>query len=111
MKRMIAIFLIASALLGAAAHKGIKLPHIDFPMKQGEGMYATRGMCNMCHSWGYVINQGLHSEAFWRKKVHKMINIFHAPIDAKEAEIAVKYLTTYYGLPDSAEKNATVSAQ
>ncbi len=80
-----------------AGHKGIKLPHMEFPMAQGKGMYAVKGMCNMCHSWGYILNQGKQSKAFWRKKVRKMINVFHAPIKDDDVEVAVNYLFTHYG--------------
>ncbi len=77
--------------------KGIKMPYMEFPMKQGKGMYSTKGKCNMCHSWGYVLNQGPQSKAFWRKKVIKMIDVFQAPIRNEDIDEVVEYLYANYG--------------
>ncbi len=98
MKRSLLILLLLQALLHASdANKGIKLPYMEFPMKPGKGMYSTKGKCNMCHSWGYTINQGLQSKKFWREKVMKMIEIFHAPIKPDDIDEVVEYLYTNYG--------------
>ena len=98
MKRSLLILLLLQALLHASdANKGIKLPYMEFPMKPGKGMYSTKGKCNMCHSWGYTINQGLQSKKFWREKVIKMIEVFHAPIKEKDVDEVVEYLYTNYG--------------
>ena len=77
--------------------KGIKMPYMEFPMKQGKGMYSTKGKCNMCHSWGYVLNQGPQSKKFWRKKVIKMITVFQAPIRNEAIDEVVEYLYANYG--------------
>ncbi len=77
--------------------KGIKMPYMAFPMKPGKGMYSTKGKCNMCHSWGYVLNQGPQSKAFWRKKVIKMIDVFQAPIRNEDIDEVVEYLYANYG--------------
>jgi len=92
--------LLLSPLFGAEVDKGIKMPYMEFPMKPGKGMYSTKGKCNMCHSWGYTINQGLQSKAFWRKKVVKMIEVFHAPIKNEDIEEVVAYLYENYGNGD-----------
>jgi cytochrome c5 len=100
MKQIIVTLLLLQGSLFAAneeMHKGIKMPFIEFPMKPGKGMYSTKGKCNMCHSWGYTINQGPQSKAFWRKKVVKMITIFHAPIKNEDVEEVVEYLYANYG--------------
>jgi cytochrome c5 len=94
--KKIMITLSALAAL-ATAEEGIELPYIEFPMKPGKGMYETKGRCNMCHSWGYTINQGPQSKAFWRKKVIKMIEVFKAPIKDEDVEIVVDYLYANYG--------------
>jgi len=78
--------------------KGIKMPHIEFPMKEGKGMYSTKGKCNMCHSWGYTINQGKQSRKFWHDKVIKMIKVFKAPIYSQEdIDTVTNYLFENYG--------------
>jgi len=101
MKKMIILIAVllspGYAKTDASVHKGIKMPHMEFPMKEGKGMYAVKGMCNMCHSWGYTINQGPQSKAYWRKKVLKMIEVFHAPIRNEDIEVAVEYLFENYG--------------
>ncbi len=100
MKRVLLTLLLIQGLAVAAetkVDKGIKMPYMDFPMKPGKGMYSTKGKCNMCHSWGYTINQGLQSKKFWRKKVAKMITVFHAPIKNEDIEEVVEYLYTNYG--------------
>jgi len=104
-RKQVLIAVIAAALitsLGAEENraeiqKGIKMPYMAFPMKQGKGMYSTKGKCNMCHSWGYVLNQGPQSKAFWRKKVIKMIDVFQAPIKNEDIDEVVEYLYKNYG--------------
>jgi len=81
----------------AESSRGIEIPYIEFPMKPGKGMYSTKGKCNMCHSWGYTINQGPQSRAFWKKKVVKMITVFHAPIKPEDIDEVVNYLYENYG--------------
>ena len=83
--------------LSAQVEGDIKVPYIDFPMKDGKGVYSTRGKCNMCHSFGYVINQGKQSKEFWREKTIKMIEVFKAPISQKDIEVVVNYLYKNYG--------------
>jgi hypothetical protein len=80
------------------AESGISMPYINFPKKEGKGMYSTKGKCNMCHSFGYVINQGPQSRKFWPDKVIKMITVFKAPIKTQEdIEIVTEYLFENYG--------------
>ncbi len=81
----------------AETNKGITMPYIAFPMKPGKGMYETKGRCNMCHSWGYTINQGRQSRKFWEKKVIKMITVFKAPIKQEDIKPVVDYLFAQYG--------------
>jgi len=101
MKKLIKILfivLIAGTSLFADAKKGVTFPYIDFPMKPGKGMYSTKGKCNMCHSFGYVINQGPQSRKFWHDKVMKMIVVFKAPIKSNEdIEEVTNYLFENYG--------------
>jgi len=97
-KKLLLIVLLMSTTLFAQVEGGITVPYIDFPMKPGKGMYSTRGKCNMCHSWGYTLNQGLQSKKFWREKVMKMIVVFKAPIKTQEdIDTVVNYLFENYG--------------
>jgi hypothetical protein len=98
MKKLLLVIFILVSPLFAEVHGGITVPYIDFPMKEGKGMYSTRGKCNMCHSWGYTVNQGLQSKKFWHDKVMKMIVVFKAPIKTQEdIDTVVNYLFENYG--------------
>ena len=97
MKRFILFLMLSSLTLFAQVDGDIRVPYVDFPMKKGEGEYSTRGKCNMCHSFGYVINQGRQSREFWMEKTIKMIKTFNAPIAQKDIEVVVNYLFENYG--------------
>ncbi len=98
MQKLLFILLFISTTLFAQVEGGINVPYVEFPMKEGKGMYSTKGKCNMCHSWGYTINQGLQSKKFWREKVMKMIVVFKAPIKTQEdIDTVVNYLFENYG--------------
>jgi len=98
-KKSILLFLfLGTATLFAEINKGVTFPYVNFPMKEGKGMYSTKGKCNMCHSFGYVINQGKQSRKFWHNKVMKMIVVFKAPIKTqKDIDTVVNYLFENYG--------------
>ena len=97
-RALLIAMLLGANLLFAGSTKGISIPYIDFPMKKGKGMYSTKGKCNMCHSFGYIINQGLQSKKFWQKKVLKMIIVFKAPIKTqKDIDTVTNYLFENYG--------------
>ena len=92
------VTLLFSSSLFAKDDKGITLPYVDFPMKPGKGMYSTKGKCNMCHSFGYILNQGKQSKKFWHDKVIKMIVVFKAPIKKQEdIDTVTNYLFENYG--------------
>ena len=97
MKRFILLILLSSWGIFAQVNGEIQVPYVDFPMKKGKGEYSTRGKCNMCHSFGYVINQGNQSREFWLEKTVKMIEVFNAPIAQKDIEVVVNYLYKNYG--------------
>ena len=97
-QKLLFILLFTSTVLFAQAEDGITVPYIDFSMKEGKGMYSTRGKCNMCHSWGYTLNQGVQSKKFWHDKVMKMIIVFKAPIKTqRDIDTVVNYLFENYG--------------
>jgi len=75
----------------------ITVPYVDFPMKEGKGMYKTRGKCNMCHSFGYILNQGNQSKTFWRKKINRMIVSFKVPMSDDDIDVVLGYLYENYG--------------
>jgi len=66
-------------------------------MKQAKGIDTVQANCLMCHSFGYMENQGLQSRKFWNDKVHKMINAFKAPIVKEDIPAIADYLYKNYG--------------
>jgi mono/diheme cytochrome c family protein len=97
MKKMILIALIAFSPLMAQVKGKIEVPYIAFPIKMGKGFDTVQANCLMCHSFGYIINQGRQPRKFWRGKIKKMIEHFKAPISDKDAKIIEDYLTEHYG--------------
>lgn len=67
-----------------------------YPMNQGEG-YDKVQKCAICHSFGYILNQGRQSRTFWDHETQKMISTYKAPISPEEAKMIVNYLSTFYG--------------
>jgi len=51
----------------------------------------------MCHSFGYITNQGRQSKKFWHGKVVKMVVHFKAPMDEKAVQETTDYLFEHYG--------------
>ena len=101
MKRLLLAFLLTLPLFSQVQGE-ITVPYINFPMKEGKGMYKTRGKCNMCHSFGYIINQGDQSKKFWADKIERMIMSFKVPMTGEDIELVLGYLSKNYG--DGKEK-------
>ncbi|RUM68540.1 MAG: sulfite:cytochrome C oxidoreductase subunit B [Sulfurovum sp.] len=97
MKKMIAMMPLLASVLFAQVNEKIEVPYVAFPVKMGKGFEAVQANCLMCHSFGYILNQGRQSRKFWRGKVDKMIIHFKAPIDEKSAKIVTEYLFEHYG--------------
>lgn len=97
MKKLILITGLLGSSLFAQTNEKIEVPYVPFPVKMGKGFEAIQANCLMCHSFGYIINQGRQSRKFWRGKVDKMIVHFKAPIDEKSAKIVTDYLFEHYG--------------
>jgi mono/diheme cytochrome c family protein len=81
----------------AQVKEKIEVPYMAFPIKMGKGFDVVQANCLMCHSFGYIINQGRQSKKFWRGKVDKMIVHFKAPISDKDAKTITDYLFEHYG--------------
>ena len=97
MKKLILISLLLVSPLFAQVKEKIEVPYVAFPIKMGKGFDTVQASCLMCHSFGYILNQGKQPRKFWRGKVDKMIKEFKAPIDEKSAKIVTDYLFTHYG--------------
>jgi cytochrome c5 len=75
----------------------INLPDSDRMFPDGPGADAINNNCLACHSADMVLNQPALSRQAWTAEVHKMINIYKAPIAAEDVDPIVGYLTTLKG--------------
>lgn len=97
MKKIITLSILTLSTLFAQVDEKVEVPYMPYEIKMGKGFDAVETNCLMCHSFGYILNQGPQSKEFWHEKVVKMIVHFKAPID-KEGETAVtEYLFEHYG--------------
>ena len=97
MKKLILIAILFASPLFAQVKEKVEVPYVPFPVKMGKGFDTVQANCLMCHSFGYIINQGRQSKKFWRGKVDKMIVHFKAPIDEAAAKATTEYLFEHYG--------------
>lgn len=96
-KKLILLVLLASASLFAQVKKDVEVPYISYEIKMGKGFDAVQANCLMCHSFGYIINQGPQSRLFWKNKIKKMIVHFKAPITEGDQVTVLDYLYKHYG--------------
>jgi mono/diheme cytochrome c family protein len=98
MKKLLMAAAIIITPLFAQVKEDVAVPYMAFPIKMGKGFDTVQANCLTCHSFGYMINQGRQSKAFWKKKVDKMIIHFKADlISEKDQKIIVDYLFEHYG--------------
>ncbi len=97
MKKIVLTALVAATPMMAQVKEKIEVPYIAFPIKMGKGFDTVQANCLMCHSFGYVLNQGRQSKKFWAGKVDKMIVHFKAPITDKDRKDIIDYLFKHYG--------------
>ena len=89
--------MIAATPMMAQVKEKVEVPYMAFPIKMGKGFDVVQANCLMCHSFGYIINQGRQSRAFWKGKIDKMIVHFKAPISDADAKTIEEYLFEHYG--------------
>jgi len=97
MKKIVLLAMFFVGSLFAQVQSDVEVPYISYQIKMGHGFDAVQANCLMCHSFGYIINQGPQSREFWSKKVDKMITHFKAPIEKKDKQTVVNYLFKHYG--------------
>lgn len=97
MKKFIIATLLTFGALHAQVTEPIEVPYVPFEIKMGKGFDAIQANCLMCHSFGYILNQGPQSRKFWHEKVVKMVVHFKAPITEEDQEITTNYLFEHYG--------------
>lgn len=97
MKKILLLSLIAISSLFAQVESEVEVPYISYEIKMGKGFDAVQANCLMCHSFGYIINQGPQSKEFWAQKVEKMIVHFKAPMTKEDVVTVTDYLFEHYG--------------
>lgn len=97
MKKILLLAILSVGSLFAQVQGDVEVPYISYEIKMGKGFDAVQANCLMCHSFGYIINQGPQSKDFWAKKVEKMITHFKAPITKEDANTVTEYLFKHYG--------------
>ena len=97
MKKIVLLVSLIGVSAFAQVKGDIEVPYISYSIKMGKGFDAVQANCLMCHSFGYILNQGPQSKAFWEKKTQKMITHFKAPISKEDTATITDYLFKHYG--------------
>ena len=97
MKKLLLLTILSFSTLFAQLDEPVAVPYMPYEIKMGKNFDAIQANCLMCHSFGYIINQGPQSKEFWHKKVVKMIDAFKAPMDEKAIKDTTDYLFEHYG--------------
>ncbi len=102
LKTLLAAAIGAAALLtGPSGHgqSGFTLKSVSVELPVSERMFPTgpnvdvvNANCLTCHSVGMVLYQPALSRAAWESEVHKMIDVYKAPIAAGDVAPIVAYL-------------------
>jgi hypothetical protein len=101
MKRQLLAALAAIVALGTAACRAGKLqaPEETAAFKPGSNVDVLQNNCTACHSADYIRTQPRGEKFkrdFWQAEVTKMIKVYGAPIDEKDAAKIVDYLAATY---------------
>jgi hypothetical protein len=97
MKRLLLTTLLGFTTLFAQLNEDVEVPYVPFEIKMGQHFDVVQANCLTCHSFGYILNQGKQSRAFWHEKVVKMVDAFKAPIAEEDQKLITEYLFEQYG--------------
>lgn len=97
MKKIIVLSILTLTALFAQVDEKVEVPYMPYEIKMGKNFDAIEANCLMCHSFGYILNQGPQSKKFWHEKVVKMIVHFKAPITPEDVNKTTDYLFEHYG--------------
>lgn len=88
---------------GPQAQSPLTLHSVSIDLPQGDRVFpgprsdAINNNCLACHSAGMVLNQPTMPRAAWETEVHKMINVYKAPVAAEDVPTIVAYLDATKG--------------
>ncbi len=88
---------------------GVEFPRETATYKKSDlpGFQTASGLCMICHSSQYASSQPPNSSpAYWSATVHKMKDVFKAPIQEEMIPAIVEYLSVEYGGQDRAAAHA-----
>ena len=79
--------------------ESVELPVGDRTFPGGTSADAINANCVTCHSAGMVLNQPALSRADWTTEVHKMANVYKAPVSDADQAAIIDYLAATRGRP------------
>ncbi|HQS67573.1 MAG TPA: sulfite:cytochrome C oxidoreductase subunit B [Sulfuricurvum sp.] len=94
---LIAGLLLSATTLFSQVSQPIVMPYVDYPIERGDHDDVVQQHCLVCHSFGYMLNQGKKSRPYWTGTVAKMVNEFKAPIPKEDQQIIINYFVKHYG--------------
>ena len=77
----------------------VELPTGDRVFPGGDKADAINNNCVTCHSAGMVLNQPALTATAWAAEVHKMVNVYKAPVSPADADAVIAYLVATRGKP------------
>ena len=77
----------------------VELPTGDRAFPGGDKAAAINNNCVPCHSAGMVLNQPALTKAEWAGEVHKMANVYKAPVSPEDQAAIIDYLAELKGRP------------
>lgn len=77
----------------------VELPTGDRAFPGGDNATAINNNCVTCHSAGMVLNQPALTKAEWAGEVHKMANVYKAPVSPEDQAAIIDYLAETKGKP------------
>lgn len=87
----------ADQALKTLASVNVELPQDDVSLPPGPGLQTVSDNCQACHTPGMIMTQPALPKAGWEAEVHKMINVYKAPVAAEDVPTIVGYLTAVKG--------------
>ena len=75
----------------------VELPTGDRVFPGGDNATAINNNCVTCHSAGMVLNQPALTKGEWAGEVHKMANVYKAPVSPEDQAAIIDYLAEIKG--------------
>lgn len=97
MRTILLFLLLTLTSLSADYRQDVRIPSVTFQLKVDRGFPAMQRNCQWCHSFGYILNQGPQTKAYWKNIVARMRDTFKAPITKEDAVTVTEYLYRNYG--------------